>query len=85
LAGICRFEDGGEFGMKDANACREQSEYCLRKAEKETRPDDKERWLWLSREWLKLAEDPRRRAAEASIDEDITADLARPALKMIGD
>ena len=46
--------------MKDASACRQQAEYCARKAEETTRPDDKERWLWLSREWLKLAQDPRR-------------------------
>ena len=27
---------------------------------KGSHPDDKERWMWLSREWLKLAQDPGR-------------------------
>ena len=46
--------------MKDASACRQQAEACARKAEETIRPEDKERWMWLSREWLKLAQDPRR-------------------------
>ena len=60
--------------MKDASACRQQAEYCARKAEETTRPDDKERWLWLSREWLKLAQDPRRQNLAPEDDRGIRPD-----------
>ena len=37
----------------EASVCDRQVEFCARKAEEMTRLERKERWGWLSREWLK--------------------------------
>jgi hypothetical protein len=40
----------------DANRFREQAEECRQQAEKATSPLDKEAWLRVAGEWIKLAQ-----------------------------
>ena len=45
------------MGMVDAEQFRKEAEECRREAERAINPLDKEFWLSLSREWIKLAQE----------------------------
>ena len=46
-----------KMGMVDAEQFRKEAEECRREAERAINPLDKEFWLSLSREWIKLAQE----------------------------
>ena len=55
----CPFADRQGFAMpeSDADRFRWKAEECRKSAEQADDPIDKEAWLQLASEWLKLAED----------------------------
>ena len=51
----------------DAERFRKEAEDCRTFAEKATNPLDKETWVWLAADWIKLAQEAERHGAVGSV------------------